>query len=366
MTSNHSDRSILGSKQPHISPSETVSVTRRQLLPPQAFKAANKLQAMSSHDGSWIVVNGGASDGSKIKESNEIEEIKREGAEDIPEDDDDGQFEEIEGAEDIPEDDDDGQFEETEGAEDVPAHNDDSLIPRTRHFNNCNVYMNSFNVRGVKVKNSGNNAPRVTPSRMSCSLLQLLMRLSMTDPYLLLDYGDTAPNEGSPSSFKLPRRPSTRPKVSTRAPTTLPGHDSESHPHPINPFLPIQMSLRPNSLSHILQPFPDHDDAPHHNTENNWNDFKLPSSTNLHAHHYPVTTNSSRHRPDTDSKSLEHHLDSSLKILTGIQSSGILADGITPQARDTLKAINALVFKKTLPHFKFVKNVVKPDWLQIP
>ena len=123
---------------------------------------------MSIRDGSWVVVNGGASDGPKIKEGNQIEEIKLEGAEDIPEDDDrdDGQFEEIEGTEDIPE------FEEMEGAEDIPANNDDSLIPRTCQFYSCNVYTNSFNARGVKVKNSGNNAPRVTPSRMSCSLLQ--------------------------------------------------------------------------------------------------------------------------------------------------------------------------------------------------
>ena len=152
-------------------------------------------------------------------------------------------------------------------------------------------------------------------------------------------------------------------KISLRpAPTTLPGH--ESHPHPINPFLPMHMGLHPNFLSHILQPFPNNA-SNNNNTANNWND--LPSSTNLHPHHYPATPRSSRHRPDTDSKSLEHHLDSALDIL--IQTSGILADGVTPRARNALKAINALVSMETPtydppPRFIFVRKVAK--WLQIP
>ena len=120
----------------------------------------------------WIVVNGGASDGCDIEEDNQIEEM--EGAEDIPENDDDtSQIKEIKGAEDIPANnlDDDIQIEEIlEGAEDIPAKNDDSPIHRTYRFDNCHVYMNSFNARGVKVKNCGNNAPRVTRS-MSCSSL---------------------------------------------------------------------------------------------------------------------------------------------------------------------------------------------------
>ena len=138
------------------------------------------------------------------------------------------------------------------------------------------------------------------------------------------------------------------------APTTLPGPEFQSHV--INPFLPIH---RPDFLSHILQPFPD--DAPSINMANYRND-----STNYHHHHH--TPNSSRHCPDTNSKSLEHHLDSTLEIL--IQTSGILADGITPQARNTLKAINALVSTEAPtpsyvppPRFKSVRKVAK--WLQI-
>jgi hypothetical protein len=73
------------------------------------------------------------------------------------------------------------------------------------------------------------------------------------------------------------------------------------------------------------------------NMANNWNEL-----TNLHPHHYPATPNSSRH---TNSKLLENHLDSALAIL--IQTSGISAGGVTPQARNTLVAINELVSMET-------------------
>ena len=134
----------------------------------------------------WTVINGGASDDGHG--DSRIEDI--EGMGDISENDDDSQFEEIEGADDIPvsnndsqlqkmleavEDspanDDETQIEEIEGADDIPANDDiDSPIHRTYQFDNCHVYMNSFNASGVKVKNSGNNTPQVT--RMSCCLLQ--------------------------------------------------------------------------------------------------------------------------------------------------------------------------------------------------
>ena len=109
----------------------------------------------------------GASDGPEIKEGSKTEEI--ESPEDIPENDDDSQFEEIEGAEDIPANDDNSQIEEIESTEDIPANDDDSPIHRAYQFDNCHVYINSFNARGIEVKNSGNYAPRV--SRLSCSLL---------------------------------------------------------------------------------------------------------------------------------------------------------------------------------------------------
>ena len=147
-------------------------------------------KSTTTHVGSesqWIVVDGGASDGPEIRESGEIKESeivedipasdddsqyeKIEGtAEDIPENDDDRQLEKIQGAEDIPANDDDNHFEEIDGADDIPGKEDDSMNHRTYQFDNCNVYMNSFNARGIRVKNSGNYAPRVT--RMSCSLLQ--------------------------------------------------------------------------------------------------------------------------------------------------------------------------------------------------
>ena len=105
------------------------------------------------------------------------------------------------------------------------------------------------------------------------------------------------------------------------------------------------MGLDPNFLSHILPPFPDDSEFPINNTVNDW----IGSSKNLHplSHNYPATLNSSllrhMHHPDTNSKSLEHHLDSALAIL--IQTSGTppLAEGVSLQARNTLKAINALV-----------------------
>ena len=144
------------------------------------------------------------------------------------------------------------------------------------------------------------------------------------------------------------------------APTAL--HYTKSQPIP---FLPMHMGLNPNFLSHIFKkktPFPD--DSPNNNKANDRND--LPSSTNFNPHQYPATPNSSQHYSDTNSKSLQHHLDSALKIL--IQTSGTSADGVTPQVRNTLKAINALVSMETQtynpPPFKSFRKVTK--WLQIP
>ena len=71
------------------------------------------------------------------------------------------------------------QIEKVDGPEKIPANDDDSPpIHMTYQFDSCQVYINSFNTRGVKVKNSGNYAPRVT--RLSCSLLYFS---HMTDPY---------------------------------------------------------------------------------------------------------------------------------------------------------------------------------------
>ena len=74
------------------------------------------------------------------------------------------------GASDHPESKESSQIEAIEGAEGIPTNDDDSPIHRTYQFDNCHVYINSFNAHGVKVNNSGNYAPRVT--RLSCSLLQ--------------------------------------------------------------------------------------------------------------------------------------------------------------------------------------------------
>ena len=128
MTSNHSDRPILR------------RIFTTTYLPDSAG-STSKTTAASFHgcssiithvESQWIVVDeGGASDG---PEGNEIEKI--------------------------------------EGAEDIPANDDNSQVHGTYQFNNCHMYINSFNARGVEVNNSGNYAPRVT--RLSCSLLYFL------------------------------------------------------------------------------------------------------------------------------------------------------------------------------------------------
>jgi hypothetical protein len=90
---------------------------------------------------------------------------------------------------------------------------------------------------------------------------------------------------------------------------------------------------------------------------NNWDDL----TNDLRSHHYPATPNSSRRSLNTDSELLEHHLESALSIL--IQTSGILADGVTPQARNTLIAINAVISMEIPSYnpspFKSVRKVIK-------
>ena len=67
------------------------------------------------------------------------------------------------------------EIEETDNAEDTLS--DNGPMNRTYQFYNCQtVYMNAFNNRGVKVKDSGNNIPQVT--RMSYSLFLLHFQCS--------------------------------------------------------------------------------------------------------------------------------------------------------------------------------------------
>jgi hypothetical protein len=136
-------------------------------------------------------------------------------------------------------------------------------------------------------------------------------------------------------------------------------------PAPLDePLSPMHTGLHQNFLSHILQPSPmlqikirlmTRMACPH-------------QQINLSPHHYPATPNSLQHRRYTNSNRwiTISSLDFALAFL--IQLSGILADGVTPQVRVTLKAINALVSMETptydpLP-FKSVRNVTK--WSQIP
>ena len=172
-TSNHGDRPILRrifetTHRPARDSVGSMSIT--------TVASFHSWKSIISHvESRWIEVNGGASDGLKIKEGNQIEEMELEGAKDIPEDDDDGQFEESEGTEGILANNNVIQIEGMEGAEDIPAINEDGPIYRTYRFDNCHVYMNSFNARGVNIKNSGNNAPQVTRESYVLFSLAILM-----------------------------------------------------------------------------------------------------------------------------------------------------------------------------------------------
>ena len=64
-----------------------------------------------------------------------------------------------------------------------------------------------------------------------------------------------------------------------------------------------------------------------------------------------------QHRPGTNLKSLEHYLDFALAIL--IQTNGILAHVVIPQARKTLKAINVLVFIETPTYDPLPSNLLE-------
>ena len=141
MIGNRSDRPIL--RRIFATTHQRDSVCSASNATVASFHSRSSIVAhhhVESRFSQWIIVNetppgglGGASDGPEIEEGSQIEEM-------------------------------------VEGAEDILENDDDGPIHRTYQFDNCHVYINSFNVRGVKVKNSGNNRPRVT--RMSCSLLQ--------------------------------------------------------------------------------------------------------------------------------------------------------------------------------------------------
>jgi hypothetical protein len=69
-----------------------------------------------------------------------------------------------------PEIEDGSEIEEIDDTEDVVL-DDDRPVNRTYYINCQAVYSNSFNAKGVKVRDSGNHRPQL--SCMSCSLLLL-------------------------------------------------------------------------------------------------------------------------------------------------------------------------------------------------
>jgi len=197
------------------------------------------------------------------------------------------------------------------------------------------VNITSFNARGVKFEDTGNYAPRFThhggtaPSKYLSSSKVFRPELSIrqrTLPKRREDRIDVSlPISEQKQQTKRDKEPAT----------TLPQPQLQTMGRFLCP--PMDIGLHLYLLPHIPQPF---------NAANNCSG--LPTLTYL-PHHNPATPNPSRHRPDTNSKSLEHHLDSALAIL--IQTSGILADDVTPQARNTLKAINALASSMKTPTY---------------
>lgn len=128
MTGNHSDSPILRGIFTTAHQPDSVNAGSTSNTTAASFCGCSSI--ITHVESRWIVLDetpGGASDGPEIKETSQIEEMV------------------------------------------IPANDDDTPVHRTYQFDNCQVYINSFNACGVEVKNSGNFAPRVT--RLSCSLL---------------------------------------------------------------------------------------------------------------------------------------------------------------------------------------------------
>lgn len=172
MTTNHSESPILRrifatthQRDSVRSTTSTRSTRSTSNTTVSSFHSRNStITRVESRISQWIVVNetpGGASNDPEIIEGSQIEDSEIEGAEDIR------HIAANDG--DIPTNDD----------VDIPTNDDSDNSPRRYQFYNCHLYIDCYNTRGVKVKNSGNYAPRVT----RVSSLEILMQLSMTDPY---------------------------------------------------------------------------------------------------------------------------------------------------------------------------------------
>ncbi|KAF8802740.1 hypothetical protein BYT27DRAFT_7196283, partial [Phlegmacium glaucopus] len=302
--------------------------------------------------------------------------------------------------------------EEDKGnAEDIGS-DDNRQINKTYQLYNCQtVNINSFNARGVKVKDSGNHLPQIThhgdrgmivvrggndkcptyidkggPPSFTQASNQIKSEAKYQDSwdqpprYQIPHYFTILSPPTPPSSFwrleensrfnppahsESPHAPHSSNPVINRfkaasppnaplpmlAPTTLP-----TRPLPIPPFTPMHTNLRQNLvLSPTLSPFPGAvQDAPLSSiTENEQND----TYSQRHPRHYPpespLSTNSSRNPPVNNSGRLEHLVESALETaLTAaliIQTSEISssAEILSPRAQDTLKELNALVSGET-------------------
>ena len=131
------------------------------------------------------------------------------------------------------------------------------------------------------------------------------------------------------------------------ATTILPGPEFQGFP--VNPFLPMHMGLYPSFL-----PLPNLE--PLHGTIQNASPNNIitvnPSRDTDPQHHpaeSPPASNSSQYPLDANSKLLEYYLECALATVLSIQTSGISgsADILSPRARNTLKALNALVSVET-------------------
>jgi hypothetical protein len=121
----------------------------------------------------------------------------------------------------------------------------------------------------------------------------------------------------------------------------LPTAALDNSPRPPAPSEPPNTLLEPRRNNPFLTLPPPND--------NNANNRKFSSQTNLHPRHYPpeypIPTDLSQDSPDINPKCLEHLLESALATALVMQTSGISnsAEILTTRAQNTLKALNALV-----------------------
>jgi hypothetical protein len=241
--------------------------------------------------------------------------------------------------------------EEIDEAENV-VFDGDRPVNRTYYIGCQAVYTNSFNAKGVEVKDSGNHIPQVSYRGGT-----VVVR-------------STSSNEGaslSNSSAALARSSRSRDSLldSTLGSSPLPFQLSSSTQswRPSDPAIEIPMPSRRNNpfLNQLMDvppvdiPLPSLEEG--HVSMSSRKRGKLPatietnlklSPTNAATSHFTSNMPATSTLPGSESqnsKLLEYHLESALATALTIQTSGVSksTDILSPRARNTLKALHALV-----------------------